>query len=107
MTRRSKPAKPTQAQSDYAVVHADIVALLDAARRAAARSVNSVMTASYWAIGRRIVECEQGGQERAAYGQGLLRRLSGDLSARFGRGFSERNLEQMRSFYLLIRQECS
>lgn len=86
--------------NDYSGIHGDIVALLEAARRAAARSVNALMTASYWEIGRRIVEFEQGGQERAAYGQALLKRLAADLSARFGRGFSERNLEQMRLFYL-------
>jgi len=57
------------------------------------------MTATYWEIGRRIVEFEQGGENRAAYGQALLKRLSADISARFGRGFSERNLEQMRLFY--------
>lgn len=85
---------------DYAAVHADIVALLEAARRAAARSVNAVMTATYWAIGRRIVEFEQGGQERAAYGEALIERLSVDLSARFGRGFSKQNLWQMRAFHL-------
>ncbi|MEI8264269.1 MAG: PDDEXK nuclease domain-containing protein [Betaproteobacteria bacterium] len=84
----------------YGGIHAEIVALLEAARHAAARSVNALMTASYWEIGRRIVEFEQGGQERAAYGQALLKRLSADLSNRFGRGFSERNLEQMRLFYL-------
>jgi predicted nuclease of restriction endonuclease-like (RecB) superfamily len=86
--------------ADYASVHTDIVALLDAARRAAARSVNALMTASYWAVGRRIVEVEQGGKERAGYGQALLKRLASDLTERFGRGFSERNLEQMRLFYL-------
>lgn len=90
----------TPDQTDYAAVHADIIALLEAARSAAARSVNAVMTATYWAVGRRIVEGEQGGKERAAYGQALLKRLSVDLSARFGRGYSERNLEQMRLFYL-------
>ncbi len=90
----------TPANPDYAGVHGDIVALLVAARRSAARSVNALMTATYWAIGRRVIEFEQGGQDRAAYGQALLKRLSADLSARFGRGFSERNLEQMRLFYL-------
>nr|MCU0763112.1 DUF1016 N-terminal domain-containing protein [Hydrogenophaga sp.] len=84
---------------DYSGIHGDIVALLEAARRAAARSVNALMTASYWEIGRRIVEFEQGGQERADYGQALLKRLSIDLSARFGRGFSVVNLQQMRNFY--------
>lgn len=58
------------------------------------------MTATYWEVGRRTVEFEQQGKERAEYGQALLKRLSSDLTAKFGRGFSERNLEQMRLFYL-------
>ena len=87
-------------QVDYATVHADIVALLEAARRAAARSVNAVMTATYWAVGRRIIEGEQAGQERAAYGQAMIKRLGVDLSHQFGRGFGWRNLSQMRAFYL-------
>ena len=95
----TEPAPPPS-QADYTAVHADIVALLDAARRAAARSVNALMTASYWEIGRRIVEFEQSGQERAAYGEALIVRLSTDLTARFGRGFSRQNLQQMRQFYL-------
>ncbi|SEM41524.1 Predicted nuclease of restriction endonuclease-like (RecB) superfamily, DUF1016 family [Variovorax sp. YR750] len=83
----------------YGGVHADIVSLLEAARQATARSVNALMTATYWEIGRRVVEFEQGGQERAAYGEALIERLSADLSARFGRGFSRQNLWQMRLFY--------
>jgi hypothetical protein len=86
--------------ADYSGIHGDIVALLEAARRAAARRVNALMTATYWEIGRRIVEFEQGGQDRAAYGQALLKRLSADLSARFGRGFGVDSLETMRLFYL-------
>ncbi|KAG0089731.1 hypothetical protein BGZ92_004285, partial [Podila epicladia] len=81
-------------------IHGDIVALLERARCAAVRSVNTLMTMTYWQIGLRIVEFEQGGQDRAAYGQTLLKRLSADLSVQFGRGFSARNLEQMRLFYL-------
>jgi predicted nuclease of restriction endonuclease-like (RecB) superfamily len=76
------------------------VRLLDAARLAAARSVNALMTASYWEIGRRIVEAEQQGRRRAGYGEQLIVRLSADLSARFGRGFSPDNLESMRRFFL-------
>ncbi|MEW5885528.1 MAG: PDDEXK nuclease domain-containing protein [Pseudomonadota bacterium] len=98
MTDRSTPAILDQA--DYAAVHGDIVALLEAARRAAARSVNALMTASYWEIGRRIVEFEQGGRDRAEYGEALLARLATDLTALFGRGFSRQNLQQMRLFYL-------
>jgi hypothetical protein len=55
-------SKLTPASEDYAGIHGDIVALLEAARRAAARSVNALMTATYWEIGRRIVEFEQGGK---------------------------------------------
>jgi hypothetical protein len=84
----------------YGDIHASIVALLEDARRTAARSVNTLMTASYWEVGRRIVEAEQGGQERAEYGEALVRRLAEDLTRRFGRGFSRQNLWQMRAFYL-------
>ncbi|MCY7276898.1 MAG: PDDEXK nuclease domain-containing protein [Phormidesmis sp. CAN_BIN44] len=71
------------------------------ARHAAARSVNSIMTATYWEIGRRIVEYEQGGAQRAGYGEYLMKRLAADLTSQLGRGFSQRNLEQMRRFYQL------
>jgi uncharacterized protein DUF1016 len=63
-----------------------------------ARSINAVMTTTYWLVGRRIVEQEQQGVPGAAYGEQLLKRLPRDLSKRFGRGYSERNLEQMRGF---------
>jgi predicted nuclease of restriction endonuclease-like (RecB) superfamily len=105
----SKPAKTSKSAiiakggaSTYDDIHGNIIALLEAARSAVARSVNAFMTASYWEIGRRIVEFEQGGRERAEYGGALLKRLSLDLTARFGRGFSVDNLEQMRSFYLVF-----
>ncbi|MGD0837719.1 MAG: PDDEXK nuclease domain-containing protein [Polyangia bacterium] len=84
----------------YEAVLSDVVRLIQAGRSTAARSVNAVMTATYWGIGRRIVEHEQGGAHRAAYGEALLKRLASDLTARLGRGFSERNLEQMRLFFL-------
>jgi predicted nuclease of restriction endonuclease-like (RecB) superfamily len=89
----------TSSTPEYSAVHSEIVRLLDAARRAAARSVNAVMTATYWEIGRCIVEFEQGGAERAGYGEALLKRLSVDLSAKFGRGFGVDSLESMRLFY--------
>jgi predicted nuclease of restriction endonuclease-like (RecB) superfamily len=57
------------------------------------------MTATYWEIGRRVVEFEQSGKQRAAYAEGLLKHLSVDLTAKFGRGFSVDNLETMRLFY--------
>lgn len=78
----------------------DVADVIESSRHAAARSVNAVMTITYWLIGRRIIEQEQQGAARAGYGDALLKRLAHDLSKRFGRGFSERNLEQMRAFYL-------
>ena len=94
-SRRDEP-DPT----GYSRVLTDLVDLLEESRRAAARSVNAVITATYWLVGRRIVEEEQGGEPRAEYGTALMARLSQDLSKHFGKGFSQRNLEQMRRFYI-------
>jgi predicted nuclease of restriction endonuclease-like (RecB) superfamily len=100
---------PAAVPAGYAGIHSGIVELLDATRHAAARSVNALMTASYWEIGRRIVEAEQQGKRRAGYGEQLIERLANDLTQRFGRGFSRQNLQQMRSFFLTwpIRQTVS
>jgi hypothetical protein len=87
-------------KTDYDDLLVEIVNVIQSARRTAARSVNSVMTTTYWFVGHRIVEHEQRGTARAAYGERLLKHLARDLSGRFGRGFSKRNLEQMRAFYL-------
>jgi predicted nuclease of restriction endonuclease-like (RecB) superfamily len=95
-----RKSRPLAALKGYDSVLADMVDLLESARLASARTVNAIMTATYWEIGRRIVECEQGGKGRAAYGEELLKRLSADLTRRFGRGFSRQNLQQMRQFYL-------
>jgi hypothetical protein len=93
---------PSAGQS-YDAVLADVVRLVEAARSAAARSVNAVMTATYWAIGRSIVEQEQKGATGAGYGEELVPQLSRDLQARFGRGFGRANLLQMRAFFLAYR----
>jgi predicted nuclease of restriction endonuclease-like (RecB) superfamily len=103
MGKRRTPSKlvPAEIADDaYEVVLTDVSDLLESARRAAARSVNAVMTASYWAVGRRIVEFEQGGEDRAAYGTRLIARLAVDLTRRFGRGYGPVNLAQMRRSYL-------
>ncbi|SAL76280.1 hypothetical protein AWB71_05207 [Caballeronia peredens] len=87
------------ANNGYDEFRSGIVEVLESARRAAARSVNAIMTASYWEIGRRIVESEQGGAHRAGYGETLITRLAADLTSRFGRGFGRANLANMRAFY--------
>ena len=86
--------------ASYQVVFGDVTKIIDAARESAARSVNASMTAAYWMIGRRIVEFEQSGEERAEYGSALLERLAEDLTVRFGRGFSRQNIQNMRLFYV-------
>lgn len=84
---------------EYSVFVRDVASLIESARRTAVKNVNNIMTAAYWLIGRRIIDQEQGGKVRAQYGKGLLTRLSADLTARFGRGYSPDNLETMRMFY--------
>ena len=104
MTRKRVKAAP-MVNKAYGQILGDIAGLISAARNAASRSVNCVITASYWLIGRRIVEFEQKGETRASYGEELLSRLACDLSSRFGRGFSQRNLQDMRLFYQAYPQE--
>ena len=86
-----------------------ITSIIEQARHHVRQSVNSAMVQSYWEIGRLIVEHEQQGEKRAAYGKAQLQRISTQLSARLGRGFDVTNLRNMRSFYLAfpIRETVS
>ncbi len=97
--------QPVGQTPDYDAVLNEVAALLEAARRAAARSINAVMTATYWQIGRRLVEVEQEEQNKAEYGERMVERLSQGSTARFGRSFGRRNLFQMRAFYLAYAQK--
>ena len=103
-TMTGLPVDRTQAglartPEEYGRLVSQISGLLEQARRGAARAVNAILTATYWEIGRRIVEHEQGGKATSDYGEKLLERLSADLTARYGRGFSRSNVAQMRAFY--------
>jgi len=99
MTKKPRKTEITL-DGHYDSILGDISNLIDAARRSAARSVNSIITAAYWLIGRRIVESEQKGEIRAGYGEALIEKLAADLTARYGKGFSVRNVWQMKAFYL-------
>ena len=92
--------KDTVATRAYSDLLGSVSQLLESARRASARAGNTFMTATYWEVGRRIVEFEQAGKARAEYGEEVLQRLANDLTARFGRGFSRFNLGRFRQFYL-------
>ncbi|MCL4479696.1 MAG: DUF1016 N-terminal domain-containing protein, partial [Deltaproteobacteria bacterium] len=72
-------------------------------RKTAVRYVNTALVATYWLMGRRIVEYEQRGNKRAEYGKMLLKKLTVDLMKRFGKGFSYVNLNLMSQFYLMYR----
>ncbi|CAG5068028.1 hypothetical protein DYBT9623_00756 [Dyadobacter sp. CECT 9623] len=78
----------------------DVVRILQSARQNAYRAVNTAMLEAYWQIGKRIVEEEQFGEIRAAYGEGIIKQLSKDLSREIGKGFSVANLENFRKSYL-------
>ena len=84
----------------------DIRGLIAAARSAAARGVNLIQVHASFEIGRRIVEQEQKGKDRAAYGQAVLVALSERLTKDFGNGYSRTNLEYMRKFFLLYHDRA-
>ena len=100
MTMAKKKTSADGAVPSYTNLLDGIGGLPESARRASARTVNAFMTATYWEIGRRIVEHEQGGRDRAKYGDAVIDRLAKDLTERFGRGFGRRNVFLMRAFYL-------
>src|SRR3990167_9752352 len=77
-----------------------IRSILNQARTHLQQTVNHTMVKTYWEVGRLIVEHEQKGEVRASYGQQQIKSLSEQLRQEFGRGFNERNLRNMRAFYL-------
>ena len=100
MRKKTSPSRLPVCKGGYTKLVGGLTELLEEARRAVARSVNAILTATYWEIGRQIVEFEQEGQQRATYGKQLLERLAKDLTERFGRGFGYSNLNLIRQFYL-------
>jgi len=82
---------------------ADIRDLILSARRAVVRSVDTLQVLTSFEIGRRIVEQEQHGTSRAAYGKLVVEELAKRLTTEFGKGFSKSNLEYMRRFYTMYR----
>jgi predicted nuclease of restriction endonuclease-like (RecB) superfamily len=80
------------------------VELIHTARQQAVKQTNSLMVFTYFHLGKLIIEQEQGGNKKAAYGEEIIKQLSVVLTKQFGQGFSERNLEQIRAFYLQYQQ---
>ncbi len=86
---------------------AEVRRLINSTRHAIANSINSFQVHTNFEIGQRIVEHEQQGEKRAAYGTALLKELSQKLTIEFGRGFSEDNLSNMRKFFLIYKDQVS
>ena len=84
----------------YYALKQGIGRLLEAGRQQAAQQVNTILVHTYWQVGQYIVEFEQQGEDRAAYGENLLDTLAQDLTAEYGKGFSRSNLFQIRKLYL-------
>lgn len=91
-------------RAGYQALVSAIERLIEQGRQRAAGAVNTILVETYWQIGRYLVEFEQKGKARAEYGEELLKRLGKDLTAKYGRGFSWRNLFNMRKFYLTYPQ---
>ena len=85
-------------------IYQEIKELLYSAKNRVYQTINTTMTETYFQIGKRIVEEEQGGETRAEYGSALLKNLSSELIKEFGKGYSEQNLKNMRQFYLIYQK---
>ena len=88
----------TNSNTNYVV---EIKEILSNARKRAYSAVNSAMVEAYWNIGKRIVEEEQDGKERAEYGKEIIKKLSKELTTEFGKGFSERTLWEIKQLIIL------
>lgn len=86
--------------SKYTTLINRLAEIINSARTTAIRQINKTQVLAYYEIGREIVEFEQKGKTRAGYGEELIKRLSSDMAKKFGKGFSERNLRNIRAFYL-------
>jgi predicted nuclease of restriction endonuclease-like (RecB) superfamily len=95
LTEKSKEPK-----KEYSALISKIGSLLEAGRKQAYTAVNQILVKTYWEIGKQIIEYEQEGKEKAEYGSALLNTISKDLKLRFGKGFSRRNILDMRRFFI-------
>ena len=91
--------KKGQEMMEYQDVVIDIKQIIVSGQQYAYQAANKAMVLTYWQIGKRIVEQEQKGEERAEYGKALLDTLSAELTGEYGKSYSKRNLQYFRKFY--------
>ena len=99
MSQEGNEKNAPQMNTDEHEVIRDIRAIISQARSLTRRSVNSLQVISNYLIGKRLVDSEPQGKDRAGYGKETLKQLSAELTQEFGRGYSATNLEYMRKFY--------
>ena len=87
-------------KTDYSELIGKISELVNQSKTELAKTINSKIAQTYWAVGKYIVEYEQKGKVRADYGSELVKIISTELSAKLGKGFSQRNLRDMRRMYI-------
>ena len=81
------------------VLYNRVAPIIEGAKNKILKTINQEIVKAYWEIGKEILEEEQKGRDRAKYGQVLIENLSIQLTKNFGKGFTKRNLWQMRKFY--------
>lgn len=91
--------------TEYRSVITDVKNIIDSGQRKAYSAASRAMVHTYWNIGKRIVEQEQAGKERAEYGKALIEVLSNELAREYGSSYSKRNLHYFRKFYLYFPNE--
>ncbi|WCL48105.1 DUF1016 N-terminal domain-containing protein [Leptospira sp. GIMC2001] len=94
---------PSTLGKQYQTLIADIANIHESALSEGNENWNSAVLVSNWRIGEKIVKVEQGNQDRAKYGEQIIKQLSKDLNRKYGKGFSVRNLAYMRSFYQVYK----
>lgn len=86
---------------NYSTLISDLHSIIEQGRKTAVSFVNTALVATYWLVGKRIVEDEQQGEKRAEYGESTLKNISKNLTSRFGKGFSVPQLKNIRQFYII------
>lgn len=98
MNKENLPSKTVE------VLYNKVIQIIEQARNTVYRTANFALVQSYWNIGKRIVEEEQNGKERAEYGKQLIKQLSIKLQSKYGKGYNTTNLRYMRQFYINFKK---
>jgi len=95
-----KEIKSMEEHNGYDSLIDSVGVLLEQARKTIYSHANKILVKTYWEIGKRIVDFEQGGKEKAEYGSQLFEKIAHDLREKYGKGFSRSNVIYMRIFYI-------